>query len=481
MNIFNKYYRKYSTLSNALKAGLWFTFANFFQRGISVITVPIFTRILTPEEYGVYNVFQSWLSIVTIFATLSLTSGVFNNGMVKFEKNRDQFTSSIQSLTTIITTLTLGIYLININFWNNITGLTTFLTIVMFLEIYFMPALSYWTNRQRFEFEYGKVILVTILIAIVNPLIGILAVLHSRDGATARILSAALVQIVIGAILYTYNFYKGKTFWNKEYWKFCIAFNIPLIPHYLAGTVLNQADRIMINNYIGAREAGIYSLAYSTAMLMQILQTSINQSFIPWVYNILKEKKFHSISSVTNFLLTIYGAGILILIALAPEAISILGSEEYFEAIWVVPPVALSVFFIFLFSLCTTIELYYEKNIRIMFESVIGAILNVILNVIFIPRYGYLAAGYTTLFSYIIYSLCHYTSVYFISKNELNGARIYDGMFIVKLSFGLTFTSGLLMFLYDYFILRYAFILIMFLVLFLKRNTLINKFKSMKS
>ncbi len=113
----------------------------------------------------------------------------------------------------------------------------------------------------------------------------------------------------------------------------------------------------------------------------------------------------------------------LILIAFAPEAISILAPRSYHGAIWVIPPVAASVFFMFLYNLFGNVEFYFEENKFIMIASVLGAVLNIILNYIFVPLCGYIAAGYTTLFCYIVYSLSHYI---FMKKvdDDLSGSVV---------------------------------------------------------
>ena len=88
----HKYIEKYNALSVQLKATIWFFVCSVLQRGISVITTPIFTRLLSTEEYGQYSVFNSWLSILQIIITLSLTSGVYTMGIVKFKEEEKVFT-----------------------------------------------------------------------------------------------------------------------------------------------------------------------------------------------------------------------------------------------------------------------------------------------------------------------------------------------------------------------------------------------------
>lgn len=80
---------KYRSLSIQARAALWFTICSFLQKGISFITVPIFTRLMSTEEYGTYTVYLSWLQILTILTSLYLFNGVYDNAMAKYEKQRD--------------------------------------------------------------------------------------------------------------------------------------------------------------------------------------------------------------------------------------------------------------------------------------------------------------------------------------------------------------------------------------------------------
>ena len=87
---------KYRSLSVQAKAALWVTICSFLQKGISFITVPIFTRLMSTEEYGTYTVYLSWLQILTIMTSLYLFNGVYDNAMAKYEKQRDEYTSAMQ-------------------------------------------------------------------------------------------------------------------------------------------------------------------------------------------------------------------------------------------------------------------------------------------------------------------------------------------------------------------------------------------------
>ena len=77
--------KKYRSMPVQVKASLWFLICSFLQKGISTVSTPIFTRLLSTAEYGQYNVFNSWLGIITIFVTLNLSAGVYTQGLVKFD------------------------------------------------------------------------------------------------------------------------------------------------------------------------------------------------------------------------------------------------------------------------------------------------------------------------------------------------------------------------------------------------------------
>ena len=90
---------KYKNLPVQIKASFWFLICSFLQKGITVITTPIFTRLLSTSDYGQFTVFSSWLDICSVFVTLRLYYGVFVQGLVKFDKNRSAFASSMQGLS----------------------------------------------------------------------------------------------------------------------------------------------------------------------------------------------------------------------------------------------------------------------------------------------------------------------------------------------------------------------------------------------
>ena len=238
---------KYRSLSVQAKAALWFTICSFLQKGISFITVPIFTRLMSTEEYGTYTVYLSWLQILTIMTSLYLFNGVYDNAMAKYEKQRDEYTSAMQGLTLVITGAVFALYCFTSGFWEKILNLPKSMILLMFLEALLSPALSYWSGRQRFEYRYRILVCVTILQALMNPIASLVLIRINGGTAMMRILGIVGVQICICVPIIVFQFCKGKEFFSKEYWGYALRIGIPIVPHYLSGIILNQGDRIMID------------------------------------------------------------------------------------------------------------------------------------------------------------------------------------------------------------------------------------------
>ena len=130
-------------------------------------------------------------------------------------------------------------------------------------------------------------------------------------------------------------------------------------------------------------------------MVLNIVTNAICNSFTPWAYMKLKEKDGKDIGNLTLIIEIATGLVCFFFTLFGPEFIYIMGGDAYKEAIWVVPPVCMSILYIMIYSLISTVTFYYEKTKEIAICSCIAAGANLILNAFFIPIFGMAAAGYT--------------------------------------------------------------------------------------
>lgn len=474
---------RYRKMNITAKASIWFVFCSLLQKGISTITVPIFTRLMSTEEYGVYSLYLSWFNILTLFTSLNLYYGVFNNMMnrERDSKTRDRYVSSMQGLVVTLTGAFALVYFPFQDYWSSVLGLSQLAIWLMLLELLVEPSVQFWLARQRFEFKYKHAVAITMLKSILNPALGLVLVILSHDDrAMARIISVVIAEILVAGTIMIIQFAKGRLFYSKEYWKYALRFNIPLLPHYLSAVILNQADRVMIKTLVNVSKVGIYSVAYNIGMLVQLFTNAINNSLTPWTYEKLNQKEYKAIRKTTTLLLLYLALAIMCMLLFVPELVLIFASREYYEAIYVVPPVACSVFFIFLYNIFAIPQMYFEQQKFMSVASIIAAILNVLLNYIFIRIFGYIAAGYTTVICYLLYSIGHFIFCKKVCKEKIGHIDLYDTKAIWLISIMVLLCSIVFNFLYLITFVRYILFGLIVAIGIFKRKYIMGVFRTLR-
>lgn len=467
---------KIRSVPTGAKSAIVYTASSVFTRGLAIITVPIFTRLMTTEQIGVVNIYNSWYSLISAFATLSLTSGGFAVAMKDYSDKRDEYESSILTLTSIVAMAIALAYIVAPRFWQKAIGLSNSLIVLMLIGFLVAPARDFWLSRQRFEYKYKLAGFISILTALLASVVSVFVVIYMSNNniqstATGRLFANYLIVYGVAGFIWVYIFLKGKTFYCKEYWKMSLAISVPLIGYNIAGQILNVSDRMMISSMVNNSAVGIYGTLYTVSSLSLLVWQAINSSFVPYLFqNIDKEK--HDIKKVSNLLLEAYALISILMTFFAPEIVKILATKEYYDAIYIMPSIAAGVFFTSYANLYSNIAVYYKKTKYVMYPAIIAAGINLILNYIFIKMFGYMAAAYTTLFSYIVLAFLQAIwskKVCIENDNDINS--IYDNKKLFILAILTTLISLCAIPLYSNIYLRYLCIVIgLVVVLFMGRK-----------
>ena len=144
---------KYKKSSLPLKASLWFTICSIIQKGISIITMPIFTRLMSTEQYGEYNIFLTWYNIFLLIVTLNIHTEIFNKGLIDNDTEKDTYTINQVGLLIFLTGIFLLLYICCHRWIDRLLGLSQSLVIIMILEILGSAIVALWTARKRFDYE----------------------------------------------------------------------------------------------------------------------------------------------------------------------------------------------------------------------------------------------------------------------------------------------------------------------------------------
>ena len=227
-----KFLSKIKDLPQAIKASAAFLVASILSSGISYLVTPVYTRLLTAEQYGQTALFLTWLQIFGIIAMFCLSSGVYNNGMVDYPEKRDEYSFSMLILSNIITLCFSGILLCLYPIFSSYLKIEFPYIILMCVVFFFQPAYNFWNCRQRYEMKYKTTVFWSVLSSILSPTVAIICILTTDDKNRlfSRIFGAEVTLIVFYIGFYIYLGLKAKFKVKTSYWKEAFLFNIPLIP-----------------------------------------------------------------------------------------------------------------------------------------------------------------------------------------------------------------------------------------------------------
>jgi len=452
------------------KAAAVYTVSKFSLRAISILTAPIFTRLLTTSDYGMVSNFTAWVSILACFTGLGLGTPVVR-GYTKYPYEYDRFVSSVQFLGTVSSMFVLIISLLNLNFVSELMNIEQPLVILLFIYLVFYQSVNYTQTKLRFEYKYKTNVIIAIVSTVASISLSFFFIYKFNDCRyVGRILGPSLSMLFLGLFFYVRIIVKGKCFYNKEYWKYALKLSIPMIPHGLSMIALAQIDRLMIMKYVGSSANGLYSFGYTYATLISILTNALNEAIQPEIYDNLEKNKRISVDLLVNNVNTLITFVAIFFIGVAPEVLRILGPASYYDARWVILPIIIGSFCQFEYQNFACVEIHAENTKYMAIGSIIAAIINYLLNLILIPKYGYVMAGYTTLIGYFWLMIFH-----FYGAKKSYGVNVFNIRRILIHLLAVMVIGTIFQLLFDFILVRYILITILIIVFYIRNKHKIKK------
>ena len=394
---------------NDVKAGIWYTVGNFVNRGIAFLSTPIFTRLLTKEDYGEFSNFTAWAEMLMVFTSLDMYASI-NRAYQDYEEDFDTYMSTISWLSISFSAFCyLAVWLFR-GWAVELFGMSLSYINMLFIYLIFAPASQLFLTWQRIRGKYKTAIFVSLGSALLSLGLSLLMVLTFQNKVLGRLVGYVLPVVMINAVLYGFFLSRGKHF-IREKAKYALALAVPLIPHHLSGSILAKSDQFMIRRYCGSADLAVYSFAYDCSLVVSILSTSINQAYVPWLYRKLKENEFDEIDRQARRLLILFLLLVLGIMLLVPEMAYILGSGKYTDSVYMIPVIMGGYCLRFLYTYYVNIELFCKKSLAISLATIFAAAINVGLNLLWIPQYGYQAAAFTTIIGFAVLYIVHYNVV----------------------------------------------------------------------
>lgn len=435
----------------------FYMIASLLPVAVGFLMLPIYTRYLTPTDYGVVALVLSLQSFLPLIMTLQVHNSI---SRFYFDYKDDDiklriFISTIMTITIILALVSLSllyIYLDDIlNFifpktigYNDIFMLGIFTSFVSVFA-------SIFINLIRVQEKAKLFMKVSLSLFVISLSVNILEVIIYERGAYG-ILEASLITSIISFFVYI--------FMVKEFFIFKVdfsmiidplKFSLPLIPHSLSGLIFMYSDRIILEKYVTLSAIGLYMFSDKIATVFKMLVNEFNNAFSPYFNQKSKESKALAIQEIQNIsLIFIYTIAMLIVcVALfSVEIVYYLFDERYFDTWMMIPLLSSAYIFRSLYCFSSSGLFYEKKTGRVAMITIVAGFANIGLNLLLIPTYGIMVAIYTTIFSFFITFIMAELMSYKIYYLQLNIKRniLIVGYMFSAISFSLYLNSYFLEF-----------------------------------
>lgn len=423
---------------NGIKAGVWYTMGNILIKGIPFFTLPVFTRILTTSDFGIYNTYLAYEGILNIFIGLGI-AGTIKAAFFDFNTEFEKYISSI--LKQIIVTAIIFFIIGNIGYsvfliqgW-----LTRYIFVLLILQSLSTAVYGIMSAKFVITGSYMRNLAIAFSVVVLN--IGISLVLcfstFYDSPAAARITGTALASTIVSVVLLLGQQRKHPLIIRQRESIYSLRLGLPLIPHQLSLIIMTQCDKVMIQHIVGESEAGIYSLAANIVTILTVLLSSVDNAWAPWYYRMLDRKNFRKIREIDGDLLVFFMYLTCGFLLIGTDVIHIMTEKSYWDSVYTFIPLTVSVYLNFMYLYDINLEYFNKKTAAISYVSALCAVINIGLNIIFIKNGGYIAAAYATCIAKFMLFMIHHIIARKIEREKVVEERYLVFTLVIVLAVAL--------------------------------------------
>lgn len=396
---------------------VWQVIGKIIVQGIAFFSARIFTRMLTSDDYGQYSSFMSWVAVVGIVIGLQ-ADGTLRIARKRFDdKEYSGYCSSVLFLSLcvyliiqfllIIFQKPLGILL---RFPSHIIPLIAIFSFTVF-------AVTFFSTKLEFDLKVEKKVLISVIVAVFGFLLSIYLVNGFNElKYSGRIIGTLIPSVIASVFIIIAVFRGGRDIVNKKHWGLCLNFSVPLMFHVGAAIILSQSDIIMLKHYVNESETGVYGVVYSLAIILSSLWDAFNRAWVPFYNDLKKRDDTVQIISKSKGYRFLFTSITMCFLLCAPEVFKFIAEESYWGGLTVIPLIACTYYIDFLWSFPENFEFYNENTKLISVATIISAVINIILNIILIPRFRIVGAAAATVASYFVCFTIHDICARFVIK-----------------------------------------------------------------
>ncbi len=415
----------------------------------AVLLVPIYTRILTPEDYGVIAILRTLVGILVIIFNLGMGSAIFwayFRAESEAEKKKVVGTALFfQLLFPLVLTLFLVAISPSFNQLIFQGDQPLYYFIIIFVTIFFQAGITIPLAVLRAKEQPQKYVFLTLSNLILTIIFSIIFVVVLRLGVLGVLLGSliggGLVYLASLPFVVRYAKLGMSLFWLKG----MLSFGLPMVPAGLSMWILNSSNRYFLNYFGGLSEVGIYNVGSRVGMIIVLVVGAVQLAYAPFIFSNQNKKNAKEIYKkfATYYLLLLFYIA-LGLAVLSKEAITILTGPKFHSAYVVVPFIAFAYTAFGLYTIFAIGIALMRKTIYSFFSAGLASLINIGLNFLLVPEFGVIGAASSTLLSFLVMMILMYSfsqRVYHINyelgrmvKIVIVGLIIYAVSFQINLS-----------------------------------------------
>ncbi len=385
-----------------------YLFGAILNKGISYLSTPIFTRLMSKKDFGVLSLTTTWITIISIFVGAQI-SGTIPSAYVKYRQKVDRYISNVLllSLITMIGFMTAGLLFREVlSSWMGLTNL-----IVLPVIIY----ISYGKSMSNLYISYTiqkkqplSNVIFSSSVSLSVLLIGcIVTCVIPNEKYWGKIIGEIIVySVVICFIYFRFTIWKGCQ--EPNCWREELTLSIPLIFHLLATNIISQSDRIFVTRMIGYDAMAVYSVAYTIGMVALVVVEAAFNVWMPWFFSqIGYGDRRDLINRNARIMIVLIALIHGLVIVFSTEFFLIMAPESYVGGISCTVLITISTLFSFFYRFPLCYEQYCRKMGWVAIATGVASISNIILNFLMIPILGIEGAAIATIISTVFLWLIH--------------------------------------------------------------------------
>lgn len=390
-----------------------YIFSSLLVKAMGFLLLPIYTLFLTPDEYGLTNLVNSFTNVAVFIVGFSLYSAIVRF-VADYKHDKELLKNFYGTVMTFI--IASGAFFIAIGIvFNDIVrklffdGITFYPIVLLALLLMVFLSLHAMHQAMLQGMQKGrKLTILNLIVFILTAGLKVVFIGVFDLGAVGFVLAQLIINILYA--FYVYYDLKRQDLVrlgiDKNVLRKSLRYSIPLMPHNLSTRIAVFASRIFINNSGALADVGLYSIATQFGALIDTVQVAVNRAFQPWFYDILNkndEKSKQEAIDMSSFLLIIYSFIYMIIGLFSQEVVIVMTSSDYTLAWTVIPILVVGYSIKSIYYFYVNVVMYYKKATKKLFlATVTGSILDIFFAYILVPYIGMYGSAISFIISKII-------------------------------------------------------------------------------